>query len=161
VLLGRTARRPYHRLSHQRLRTGPHRGRGHPRFHPLVCTAYNADFDGDQMAVHVPLRRSADEARLLMMAPLNIFSPSSGKPIMTPHSQDITLGCYYLTPSRRAAKKDNVRLIACCGSKERCSPRQADGACARTPASCSPPDRGARPLWRRREAAIETTVGYA
>src|SRR5206468_8322764 len=67
------------------------------RIHPLVCTAYNADFDGDQMAVHVPLSVEAQlEARLLMMAPNNIFSPSSGKPIMTP-TQDITLGCYYLT----------------------------------------------------------------
>ena len=67
------------------------------RIHPLVCTAYNADFDGDQMAVHVPLSVEAQmEARLLMMAPLNVFSPSSGKPIMTP-TQDITLGRYYLT----------------------------------------------------------------
>ncbi|TFE72937.1 DNA-directed RNA polymerase subunit beta' [Methylacidiphilum caldifontis] len=67
------------------------------RIHPLVCTAYNADFDGDQMAVHVPLSIEAQlEARLLMLAPLNIFSPSSGKPITTP-TQDITLGCYYLT----------------------------------------------------------------
>jgi len=64
------------------------------RIHPLVCTAYNADFDGDQMAVHVPLSVEAQlEARMLMLAPNNIFSPSSGKPITTP-SQDITLGCY-------------------------------------------------------------------
>jgi DNA-directed RNA polymerase subunit beta' len=67
------------------------------RIHPLVCTAYNADFDGDQMAVHVPLSIEAQlESRLLMLAPNNIFSPSSGKPIMTP-TQDIALGCYYLT----------------------------------------------------------------
>jgi DNA-directed RNA polymerase subunit beta' len=71
------------------------------RIHPLVCTAYNADFDGDQMAVHVPLSVEAQmEARLLMMAPLNVFSPSSGRPIMTP-TQDITLGCYYLTANPR------------------------------------------------------------
>ncbi|MEZ5299164.1 MAG: DNA-directed RNA polymerase subunit beta' [Verrucomicrobiales bacterium] len=70
------------------------------RVHPLVCTAYNADFDGDQMAVHVPLSVEAQmEARLLMLAPNNIFSPSSGKPITTP-SQDITLGCYFLTHTR-------------------------------------------------------------
>ena len=77
------------------------------RVHPLVCTAYNADFDGDQMAVHVPLSVEAQmEARLLMLAPNNIFSPSSGKPIMTP-TQDITLGCYYLTaePRRLSGKK--------------------------------------------------------
>jgi DNA-directed RNA polymerase subunit beta' len=67
------------------------------RVHPLVCTAYNADFDGDQMAVHVPLSVEAQlEARILMLAPNNIFGPSNGKPITTP-SQDITLGCYYLT----------------------------------------------------------------
>ncbi|MEM1058715.1 MAG: DNA-directed RNA polymerase subunit beta' [Verrucomicrobiota bacterium] len=67
------------------------------RLHPLTCTAYNADFDGDQMAVHVPLSVEAQmEARLLMMSTNNIFSPSSGKPITTP-SQDITLGCYFLT----------------------------------------------------------------
>ena len=67
------------------------------RIHPLVCTAYNADFDGDQMAVHVPLSVEAQlESRMLMLAPNNIFSPSSGKPITTP-TQDIALGCYYLT----------------------------------------------------------------
>src|ERR687891_845170 len=87
------------------------------RIHPLVCTAYNADFDGDQMAVHVPLSVEAQlEARLLMMAPLNIFSPSSGKPIMTP-SQDITLGCYYLTAEPRAVNKKETKPILF-GSKE-------------------------------------------
>src|SRR5213593_3533405 len=80
------------------------------RIHPLVCTAYNADFDGDQMAVHVPLSVEAQmEARMLMLAPNNIFSPSSGKPITTP-SQDITLGCYYLTQNPRGASKDGQRL---------------------------------------------------
>ena len=74
------------------------------RIHPLVCTAYNADFDGDQMAVHVPLSIEAQmEARMLMLAPNNIFSPSSGKPITTP-SQDIPLGCYYLTQEPRLAE---------------------------------------------------------
>ncbi len=71
------------------------------RIHPLVCTAYNADFDGDQMAVHVPLSVEAQmESRLLMLSPNNIFSPSSGKPVTTP-SQDIPLGCYYLTQNTR------------------------------------------------------------
>jgi DNA-directed RNA polymerase subunit beta' len=71
------------------------------RIHPLVCTAYNADFDGDQMAVHVPLSVEAQmEARMLMLATNNIFSPSSGKPITNP-SQDIPLGCYYLTQKPR------------------------------------------------------------
>jgi DNA-directed RNA polymerase subunit beta' len=80
------------------------------RIHPLVCTAYNADFDGDQMAVHVPLSVEAQmEARMLMLAPNNIFSPSSGKPITTP-SQDITLGCYYLTQAPRGVKKEGQHL---------------------------------------------------
>ncbi len=66
------------------------------RIHPLVCTAFNADFDGDQMAVHIPLSFEAQiEARVLMMAPDNIFLPSSGKPVAVP-SQDMILGLYYL-----------------------------------------------------------------
>ncbi len=70
------------------------------RIHPLVCTAFNADFDGDQMAVHVPLSVEAQlEARLLMMASNNILSPANGSPIAVP-SQDIVLGCYYLTRLR-------------------------------------------------------------
>src|SRR5437867_12803119 len=85
------------------------------RIHPLVCTAYNADFDGDQMAVHVPLSVEAQlEARLLMMAPNNIFSPSSGRPIITP-TQDITLGCYYVTADPRTpppAKPQDLKLFA-------------------------------------------------
>ncbi len=82
------------------------------RIHPLVCTAYNADFDGDQMAVHVPLSVEAQmEARMLMLATNNIFSPSSGKPVTTP-SQDIVLGCYYLSqnPRRFAGQKEPDRL---------------------------------------------------
>jgi len=67
------------------------------RLHPLVCAAFNADFDGDQMAVHVPLStESQTEARELMLATQNILSPSNGKPLAVP-SQDIVLGCYYLT----------------------------------------------------------------
>jgi DNA-directed RNA polymerase subunit beta' len=87
------------------------------RIHPLVCTAYNADFDGDQMAVHVPLSvESQMEARLLMMAPNNIFSPSSGKPIITP-TQDITLGCYYLTAEPRTPMPADVKTLKLFGSK--------------------------------------------
>ena len=67
------------------------------QLHPLVCTAYNADFDGDQMAVHVPLSVEAQvESKSLMLATNNIFSPSSGKPVTTP-TQDIALGCYFIT----------------------------------------------------------------
>lgn len=73
------------------------------RLHPLVCTAYNADFDGDQMAVHVPLSSEAQaEARLLMLAAQNILNPKDGKPVVTP-SQDMVLGNYYLTLERDGA----------------------------------------------------------
>ncbi len=83
------------------------------RIHPLVCTAFNADFDGDQMAVHIPLSVEAQiETRVLMLAPNNIFSPSSGKPITTP-TQDITLGCYYLTLEPRSKEsQDKIRLMS-------------------------------------------------
>ena len=74
------------------------------RIHPLVCTAFNADFDGDQMAVHIPLAPEAQiEASVLMMSSNNILSPASGAPIAIP-SQDIVLGCYYLTKARAGAK---------------------------------------------------------
>ena len=70
------------------------------QLHPLVCTAFNADFDGDQMAVHVPLSLEAQlEARVLMMSTNNILSPANGKPIIVP-SQDIVLGLYYISMER-------------------------------------------------------------
>ena len=73
--------------------------------HPLVCAAFNADFDGDQMAVHIPLSFEAQlEARVLMMSTNNILSPSNGKPIIVP-SQDIVLGIYYLSQSEDNDKK--------------------------------------------------------
>jgi DNA-directed RNA polymerase subunit beta' len=73
------------------------------RLHPLVCTAYNADFDGDQMAVHVPLSAEAQaEARILMLAAQNILNPKDGKPVVTP-SQDMVLGNYYLTLEREGS----------------------------------------------------------
>jgi len=93
------------------------------QLHPLVCTAYNADFDGDQMAVHVPLSVEAQiESKALMLAPNNVFSPSSGKPITTP-TQDIALGIYYMTSfsqghllaSRKAGyenKQEHLPLLA-------------------------------------------------
>jgi len=98
------------------------------RIHPLVCTAYNADFDGDQMAVHVPLSLEAIlECKLLMMATSNIFSPSSGKPILTP-SQDIVLGTYYLTiEPRTTGSRCRIRTSDATPSsgtgKRRCSAR--------------------------------------
>src|SRR5258707_3110788 len=70
------------------------------RIHPLVCKGFNADFDGDQMAVHLPLSIEAQvEATMLMMSTNNIFSPANGQPIISP-SQDIVMGCYHLTASR-------------------------------------------------------------
>ncbi len=75
------------------------------KLHPLVCTAYNADFDGDQMAVHLPLSTEAQaEARLLMLSTNNILALKDGKPITTP-SQDMVLGCYYLTMDREEEQK--------------------------------------------------------
>src|SRR3989442_7262121 len=100
------------------------------RIHPLVCTAYNADFDGDQMAVHVPLSVEAQlEARLLMMAPNNIFSPSSGRPIITP-TQDITLGCFYLTADPRTPAPADPKELTLSGSKTEALFAYADGALA-------------------------------
>ncbi len=89
------------------------------RLHPLVCTAFNADFDGDQMAVHVPITEEAQaEARLLMLGANNILSPKDGKPIVTP-GQDIVLGNYYITLEKaglpgegRVFKDDNEALMA-------------------------------------------------
>jgi len=73
------------------------------QLHPLVCKAYNADFDGDQMAVHVPLSRKAqEEARERMLSVYNLLRPSNGEPVITP-TQDIILGCYYLTIERPGA----------------------------------------------------------
>lgn len=76
--------------------------------HPMVCHAYNADFDGDQMAVHVPLSANAQaEARVLMLSTNNLFSPANGRPIVSP-IQDIVLGCYYLTMRNKKAEKRKV-----------------------------------------------------
>jgi DNA-directed RNA polymerase subunit beta' len=100
------------------------------RIHPLVCTAFNADFDGDQMAVHIPLAPEAQiEASVLMMSSNNILSPASGQPIAIP-SQDIVLGCYYLTKSKTSAKGegrafssvDDVMLALDAGEVETLSP---------------------------------------
>ena len=80
------------------------------RIHPLVCTAFNADFDGDQMAVHVPLSPEAQiEASVLMLSSNNILSPANGQPIAIP-SQDIVLGCYYLTKEKKGTKGEGPRL---------------------------------------------------
>ncbi len=80
------------------------------QLHPLVCAAFNADFDGDQMAVHVPLSVEAQmEARVLMMSTNNILSPATGRPIIGP-SQDIVLGCYYMTREQPGALGERMRF---------------------------------------------------
>ena len=130
------------------------------RIHPLVCTAYNADFDGDQMAVHVPLSVEAQlEARLLMLATNNIFSPSSGKPVMTP-TQDITLGCYYLTAEPRKIKKDTERLMMF-GTKPEVIFAFHDGALKiHDRILLKNPDFGRKTVYGNKETKmIETTVG--
>ncbi len=82
------------------------------KLHPLVCPAFNADFDGDQMAVHIPLCLEAQtEARLLMLAPNNFLSPATGDPILTP-SQDMVLGCYYLTANNPSLQTNNEQYFS-------------------------------------------------
>ncbi|MEM9690658.1 MAG: DNA-directed RNA polymerase subunit beta', partial [Pseudomonadota bacterium] len=96
-----------HRLGIQAFEPGLIAGKA-IQLHPLVCTAFNADFDGDQMAVHVPLSIEAQlEARALMMASNNILSPANGDPIIVP-SQDVVLGLYYMTRSRVNAKGEGM-----------------------------------------------------
>jgi DNA-directed RNA polymerase subunit beta' len=131
------------------------------RIHPLVCTAYNADFDGDQMAVHVPLSVEAQmEARLLMMAPNNIFSPSSGKPIITP-TQDITLGCFYLTAEPRSAAPSDPNELKLFGSKTEVLFAFADGALTtHERIRLANPDFGKKTEFGdANKKVIETTVG--
>jgi DNA-directed RNA polymerase subunit beta' len=131
------------------------------RIHPLVCTAYNADFDGDQMAVHVPLSVEAQmEARLLMMATNNIFSPSSGRPIITP-TQDITLGCYYLTAEPRTPMPADSRKLPLFGSKEEVLFACDDGALkTHDRVRLANPDFGKQTvLGDANRKIIETTVG--
>jgi len=130
------------------------------RVHPLVCTAYNADFDGDQMAVHVPLSVEAVlEAKTLMMATNNIFSPSSGKPILTP-SQDIVLGSYYLTmePRVRPAEDERVPLF---NDTEEVILAEAEGAVRKHDwIEIRNPDYGVETVFGRSDRrTLRTTVG--
>jgi len=94
------------------------------RIHPLVCAAFNADFDGDQMAVHVPLSFEAQlECRVLMLAANNILLPSSGRPVASP-SQDMVIGCYYLTKAPLVVQDAEERLVARAGKERRESAQQ-------------------------------------
>ena len=115
------------------------------QIHPLVCTAYNADFDGDQMAVHVPLSAEAQaEARLLMLSTNNILLPASGRPVTTP-TQDMVIGCYYLTQKKDGAKGEGRRFS---------SPEEAHMAYADKQV-----DLHARVTVRWKGELVETTVG--
>ena len=125
------------------------------QIHPLVCFAFNADFDGDQMAVHVPLSRAAqDEARRMMLSTANLLSPSDGGPVVAP-TQDMILGCYYLTLEReddRRRQRDPLRRRAggAAGLRGRAHrhPRRRSTTCRTTRSSGSSlhtPDRAARP----------------
>ena len=122
------------------------------QMHPLVCAAFNADFDGDQMAVHVPLSIEAQmEARVLMMSTNNILSPAHGKPIIIP-SQDIVLGLYYMTRDRAFAKGEYRELSAAALKKG-----ERRRACSRRRTKCAWPTTTARSTCRRRSSAASST----
>ncbi|MEQ8280080.1 MAG: DNA-directed RNA polymerase subunit beta' [Deltaproteobacteria bacterium] len=124
------------------------------RLHPLVCTAFNADFDGDQMAVHVPLSIEAQmEARVLMMSTNNILSPANGKPIIVP-TQDIVLGCYYMTRERAFAFGEGKVFAA----PEEVRVAYDHGAVSlQAKIKCRVPDRPVNGVMTKEEQ--ETTVG--
>ena len=123
------------------------------QLHPLVCTAFNADFDGDQMAVHVPLSLEAQsEARCLMMSTNNIFSPASGSPIIVP-TQDIVLGLYYMTRERINAKGEGS-LFADLDEVERAYETKQVDLHARIKVRLKMPG-------EKRLRLVETTIGRA
>jgi DNA-directed RNA polymerase subunit beta' len=124
------------------------------QLHPLVCTAFNADFDGDQMAVHVPLSLEAQlEARVLMMSTNNILSPANGKPIIVP-SQDIVLGLYHITMERPGEKGEGM-LLGSIGEIEQALESKAVSLHARIKARYRTVDADGRPVVQR----LETTPG--
>jgi DNA-directed RNA polymerase subunit beta' len=124
------------------------------QLHPLVCTAFNADFDGDQMAVHVPLSLEAQlEARVLMMSTNNILSPANGKPIIVP-SQDIVLGLYHITMERPGEKGEGM-LFTSIGEIEQALESKAVSLHARIKARFQTVDAAGKPVVQR----VETTPG--
>ena len=124
------------------------------QLHPLVCTAFNADFDGDQMAVHVPLSLEAQlEARVLMMSTNNILSPANGKPIIVP-SQDIVLGLYHITMERPGEKGEGM-LFSSIGEIEQALESKAVSLHARVKARFHTVDADGKPIVQR----VETTPG--
>jgi DNA-directed RNA polymerase subunit beta' len=124
------------------------------QLHPLVCTAFNADFDGDQMAVHVPLSLEAQlEARVLMMSTNNILSPANGKPIIVP-SQDIVLGLYHITMERPSEKGEGMSFTNI-GEIEQALESKAVSLHARIKARYYTVDADGKPVVQR----VETTPG--
>jgi DNA-directed RNA polymerase subunit beta' len=124
------------------------------QLHPLVCTAFNADFDGDQMAVHVPLSLEAQlEARVLMMSTNNILSPANGKPIIVP-SQDIVLGLYHIT-MERAGEKGEGMVFSSIGEIEQALESKSASLHAKVRARYHTVDAEGNPVVRR----VETTPG--
>jgi DNA-directed RNA polymerase subunit beta' len=124
------------------------------QLHPLVCTAFNADFDGDQMAVHVPLSLEAQlEARVLMMSTNNILSPANGKPIIVP-SQDIVLGLYHITMERPGERGEGMSFTSI-GEIEQALEAKAVSLHARIKARFHTVDAEGRPVMQR----VETTPG--
>ena len=130
------------------------------RLHPLVCAAYNADFDGDQMAVHVPLTLEAQlEARALMMSTNNILSPANGEPIIVP-SQDVVLGLYYMTRDRVNSKGEGMILT---GPKEaeRIYRSGIASLHARVKVRITEHDKNDNGVWMKKTHIVDTTVGRA
>src|SRR5262245_145485 len=130
------------------------------QLHPLVCAAYNADFDGDQMAVHVPLSVEAQlEARALMMSSNNILSPANGDPIIVP-SQDVVLGLYYMTRERVGAKGEGMAFSDVQEVHRAYESRQADLQ-ARVRVRIAEHLPGANGEFEKRIRVVQTTVGRA
>ena len=127
------------------------------QIHPLVCTAFNADFDGDQMAVHLPLSAEAQaEARVLMLSANNILSPARGRPIVTP-TQDMVIGAYYLTEIVEGARGEGRVFRHIVGGAERAY-EEGDARPARARSRCaarrSPADAGRHVRDHRRPPAL-------
>ncbi|MFM8353486.1 MAG: DNA-directed RNA polymerase subunit beta', partial [Gammaproteobacteria bacterium] len=130
------------------------------QLHPLVCTAYNADFDGDQMAVHVPLTLEAQlESRALMMSTNNILSPASGEPIIVP-SQDVVLGIYYMTRERRNARGEG-RMFADIEEAHRAHSAGQVDLQARVKVRIDEQRQDANGAWKPVRTVYDTTVGRA
>jgi DNA-directed RNA polymerase subunit beta' len=130
------------------------------QLHPLVCTAFNADFDGDQMAVHVPLSLEAQlEARALMMSSNNILSPANGDPIIVP-SQDVVLGLYYMTRERIGAKGEGM-FFADGAEVHRAYESRGVDLQARCKVRLKESVRGEGGVLTERTRVVDTTVGRA